>query len=789
MTESKDSGAPAPRSDFIRDIVAADMEAGRFDEVVTRFPPEPNGYLHIGHAKAICLSFGIAEEWNGRYHLRFDDTNPETENEEFVEAIQRDVRWLGFDWGPHLYFASDYFEGMYECAEKLIRKGKAYVDSSSEEEIREARGTVTEPGRPTAYRDRSVEENLDLFRRMRAGEFANGAHVLRAKADLASPNMIMRDPVLYRIRHADHYRTGDAWCIYPLYDYAHCLEDAFEGITHSLCSMEFENNREIYDWILDEVGFREPRTHQYEFNRLTPDYTVVSKRRLIRMVAEGHTDGWDDPRMPTLAGLRRRGVPPEAIRRFVDMAGVAKTDARMDIGKLEFAIRDTLNPTAPRVMAVLDPLKVVLTNYPEGDGEELVAPLFPHDVPREGTRPVPFGRELWIERSDFAEDPPKGFRRLVPGEEVRLRYGYVIRCREVVKDADGRVVELRCTYDPDTRGGDTPDGRKVKGTIQWVSAAHGVPAEVRLYDRLFTVPDPDAAAGDDGDFLDFVNPESRVVVEGAVVEPWVAGHDPAERVQFERTGYFWRDPVEGRADRLVFNRIVTLKDTWGARQSGGQQESPEPTPAAAAPSEPPQVGSPPASRISEARRAAREADPELAARFARYQEAYGLSEEDADVLTGSRAGSDFFESAVAVHDAPGAVAAWVVNDVRGYVDEGTAADLAFDGAALGRLVALVEAGTVSRRAAKDVLAEMAATGDAPEAVVERLGLEKVDDASALEPVVDTVLGAWPEKVAEYRSGRTNLMGLFVGEVMKATRGAADPKLVKTLLIQRLEDEA
>jgi glutaminyl-tRNA synthetase len=784
MSDARSSRGPG--TDFIRQIVTADTESGRYGgRVVTRFPPEPNGYLHIGHAKAICLNFGIAREFGGRCHLRFDDTNPETEEEEYVESMKEDIRWLGFDWGEHLYHASDYFGRMYECAEILIGKGLAYVDSSTEQEIRDARGTVTEAGRPTAYRDRTVEENLDLFRRMRAGEFEDGAHVLRAKIDLASPNMIMRDPVLYRIRHAHHYRQGDEWCIYPLYDYAHCLEDAFEDVTHSLCTLEFENNREIYDWILDHVGFEEPRTHQYEFNRLNLRYTVVSKRKLRPLVESGYLAGWDDPRMPTLAGLRRRGIPPEAVRRFVDASGIAKAEQRMDPGKLEFAIRDVLNPTAPRVMAVLDPLKVTLANYPEGESEWLDAPYFPRDVDREGSRPVPFSGSLWVERGDFAEDPPEGFRRLVPGGEVRLRYAYVIRCDEVVKDEDGTVVELRCSYDPDTRSG-TAVGRKGLGTIHWVSAPHALDAEVRLYDRLFSVPDPEDLP-DGADLYETLNPESLVVAEAAKIEPSVAGDAPDARYQFERTGYFWRDPEDGAGDRLVFNRIVTLRDTWAKkvapktgelRLEGHAPKSSVSTRATATePSEAP--------RRSAERDGKRRADRELAARMSRYVEELGLTEEDADVLTGSRPASDFFEAALEVHADASGVASWMVNDLRGVLAGRTVSELPFDGRALGALAKLVSGGVVSRRAGKDVLAEMASTGGDPADIVRGMGLEKVSDAAALESVVDEVLAAWPDKVAEYQAGRTGLIGLFVGEVMKATGGAADPKLARRLLAERL----
>jgi glutaminyl-tRNA synthetase len=553
-----------PGLDFIRAKVAEDLKTGKYGgRVVTRFPPEPNGYLHIGHAKAVCLNFGLAlENEGGVCHLRYDDTNPETEDIKYVESIQEDVRWLGFDWGDNLFHASDYFEQLYDYAEILIEKGLAYVDSSSEAEIREYRGTVTEPGRPSPYRDRSVEENLDLFRRMRAGEFKDGEHVLRAKIDMANPNMLMRDPLLYRIRHATHYRRGDEWCIYPLYDFTHCLSDAIEDITHSLCTLEFENNRAIYDWVLDGVGIEPPRTEQTESARLDLDYTVLSKRKLIRLVEEGYVDGWDDPRLPTIAGLRRRGVTSESIRAFCDMIGVDKANSRVDIARLEFAIRDDLNHRAPRVLAVLRPLKVVITNYPDGQVEQLEGSYWPRDVPKEGTRPLPFSRVIYIDRDDFMEDPPKKFFRLAPGREVRLRYAYIVKCEEVVKDpATGDVVELRCTYDPDSMSGEPGERRKVKGTIHWVSAEHALPCEVRLYDRLFSVPDPDDAP-DGQDFTANLNPDSLLVLQDALIEPSVADDPPSTRYQFERQGYFMSDPIDSKPGALVYNRIVTLRDTW-----------------------------------------------------------------------------------------------------------------------------------------------------------------------------------------------------------------------------------
>jgi glutaminyl-tRNA synthetase len=547
--------------DFIRDIIAADLAAGRHASVVTRFPPEPNGYLHIGHAKSIGLNFGVAEEFGGRCHLRFDDTNPTKEEQEYIDAIESDVRWLGYDWGAHLYHASDYFEQLYAWAEDLIHAGKAYVDDQSQEEMRATRGTLTEPGRNSPFRDRSVDESLDLFRRMRAGEFPNGARVLRAKIDMASGNINLRDPVLYRILHASHPRTGAAWCIYPSYDFAHGQSDAIEGVTHSICTLEFEDHRPLYDWFLENLNVpSQPR--QYEFARLNLSYTILSKRVLTELVRQGHVEGWDDPRMPTLAGLRRRGVPPAAIREFVKRIGVAKANSVVDIALFEHAIREALNKSAARRMAVLRPLKVVLENYPEGRSEQLEAANHPDD-PGAGVRQVHFGRELYVERDDFMEDPPKKFFRLSPGREVRLRYAYFITCREVVKNAAGEVVELRCTYDPATRGGNAPDGRKVQATLHWVSAADAVPAELRLYNPLFTRADPDPA-----DFAADLNPASLEVLADARLEPALAGSNSGEPVQFERQGYFARD-ASSTPGRPVFNRTVGLRDSWAKAKGAG----------------------------------------------------------------------------------------------------------------------------------------------------------------------------------------------------------------------------
>ena len=550
---------PRPeKHDFIRDRIRAELAEGRHGGgIVTRFPPEPNGWPHIGHAKAICTNFGIAREFGGTCHLRFDDTNPEGESMEFVEAIQRDIRWLGWDWGDKLFFASDYYEKYWDAAVKLVNEGLAYVDDQSEEEIRKNRGTVTEAGTPSPFRDRSPAENLELLERMRAGEFDEGRCVLRAKIDMAAPNMKMRDPLIYRIKKMEHYRTGDAWCIYPMYDFAHCLGDAFEGVTHSLCTLEFENNRELYDWFVQKVGFeKEPK--QIEFARLNLSHTVMSKRRLVQLVKESHVDGWDDPRMPTLAGMRRRGYPAEAIRNLVDELGLARRDdSTASLGQLENCVRDVLNRTAQRRMAVVDPLKVVITNWPEGRVEQVECENNPEN-PEDGTRTVPFSGELWIERGDFMEEPPRKFFRLAPGREVRLKHAWFVTCDEVVKDENGEVVELRCSHDPETTGGSAPDGRSPKATLHWVSAAHAIDAEIRDYDTLFTDPNPGRKKADT-DFVKTLNPDSLKVIRGAKLEPCLAEAEVGAPIQFLRMGYYVRD---SKAEGLVFNRTVGLRDNW-----------------------------------------------------------------------------------------------------------------------------------------------------------------------------------------------------------------------------------
>ncbi len=758
-------------SDFIRQIVEDDIRAGKHGgKVVTRFPPEPNGYAHIGHAKSICLNFGIALEYGGRCHLRFDDTNPETEDMEYVNAFIKDIKWLGFDWGEHLYYASDYFEQMYEYAEELIRKGLAYVDSSSEEEIREARGTVTEPGRPTKYRDRSVDENLDLFRRMRAGEFPDGAHVLRGKIDLASKNMLMRDPIFYRIRHAEHYRRGNDWCIYPLYDYAHALEDAIEGVTHSLCTLEFDNNREIYDWLIENVSVPS-RPRQYEFARLTVDYMMTSKRKLLQLVNEGYVSGWDDPRMPTIAGLRRRGVTPEALRNFCDLVGVSKANSRVDIAKLEYAIRDDLNQKVRRVLAVINPLRVVITNYPENKTEDIDAPYYPHDVPLEGSRTLPFARELYIERDDFMEDPPKGFFRLAPGREVRLRYAYIIRCDDVVRNDAGEIVELHCTYDPDTRGG-AAKGRNVKGTIHWVSAQHAVPCEVRLYDRLFKVPDPEEGE----DFRQNLNPDSLIVQPNAFIEPSVRNDPPGSRYQFERLGFFCSDENDSSAEHLVYNRTVTLRDTW-AKVSGEKQVDegrPQRKEAQARERASAQAGAAASARPRELNEIAR-----------RLVQQHGLDDVEADVLSREAAVTRFFETAVAQGANAKTVAKWMVNELPREQKDRDISDLPFTPAQFAALMVLVDTSVITGAAAKEVLAEMAEHGGAPGDIVERRGLRQISDPSELQPIVREIVAANSDKAAAYRKGKTGLLGFFVGQVMSKTGGRANPELVRSIVEEQL----
>ena len=810
------------RLDFIRQIVARDVRRDHHGgRVLTRFPPEPNGFLHVGHASAICLDFGVASENGGRTTLRMDDTNPTTEDPAYVRAIARDIRWLGFEWEGEIRYASDYFEALYRMALRMIEDGLAYVDSLSEGEIRAHRGSVLEPSRPSPYRERSVEENLDLFTRMRAGEFADGAHVLRARIDLAASNMKLRDPLMYRIRHAHHYRTGDAWPIYPFYDWAHGQSDAIEGITHSFCTLEFQDNRALYDWFIEHtrpaaagieripgaeggggeaLGSWNPRPRQYEFARRNLDYTVVSKRKLLQLVEKGHVSGWDDPRMPTLAGFRRRGVPPDAVRAFCRQVGIGKADNRVEMATLEWAVRDALNARAPRVLAVLQPLEVVIDNYPDERVEWLEAPYFPRGVanPLEGwprTREVPFTKILYIEREDFAEVPAPGFKRLAPGREVRLRHGYLITCRDVERDETGRVVRLRCTYDPETRSGAAPDGRRPSATIHWVSASRALPIEVRLYDRLFRVSDP-TAGGDDA--RDHLNPDSLRVLAEARAEPSLADDPPGTTYQFERLGYFIRDRAtravatvtgadgeSGAAppgERLVFNRTVTLRDAWARRA----RPETDPEDAAATVRTPAGPATPGIDSAREARDAARRTDPALRAAYDRFREALKLPDDLADLLSGSTASAAYFERAIRGGSDPGTVATWLVHEVRGAGGrEGDAG--ALEPEALAELVELVQNRHVSRSVAKSLLARLVESGGRPREIVRREGLGRIGDTGQIREVVRDVVAAHPAEVARYAAGHTGLAGFFVGQVMRKTGGRADPAIVRAVLEESLDD--
>jgi len=766
----------ARSSNFLTDIIDADLAAGRNGgRVVTRFPPEPNGYLHIGHAKSILLNFGLAARYGGAAHMRFDDTNPTKEETEYVESIQADVRWLGCDWGEHLHFASDYFPKMYECAERLVRDGKAYVDSQSVEAIREQRGGFERPGTNSPHRDRPVAENLDLLRKMKAGAFADGACVLRAKIDMGHPNVLMRDPLLYRIRHAAHHRTGDAWCIYPMYDFAHPIEDAIEGVTHSICTLEFETNRELYDWVLDNTGPWDPRPRQYEFARLALGYTVMSKRKLLQLVTERRVDGWDDPRMPTIAGMRRRGVTPEALRDFAELIGVAKNNSVVDIGKLEFAIRGDLEARCPRALAVLDPLPVTLTDWPEGKVVELDVPWWP-TAPEKGSRKVPFGRELLIERDDFSLEPPADWKRLAPGREVRLAGGYVVKCTEVLRGPKGDVTGLRCTHDPRSLGDAVGDRKRISGTLNWVEATRSVATPVRLYDRLFAVEQPDAVE----DFLTVLNPSSLVVAERARVEPALAKAGPGDRYQFLRQGYFFADPVDSKPGRPAWNRTIGLKDTWAAKT----QPKAGPRAAKAKKEAAPAAAAAPKRGKAEQRAEQRASSPALAAAYERFQKQLGLPADQADLLSADETTVAWFDAAVAAHANAASVARWLLNELSGLAAERPLDELPLEAEAFGRFVALVDAGKATPAAAKTLLGHLVASGGEPEARLAALGLAKVEDAGAVAAAVDRALAAQAAEVARYRAGEKKLFGLLVGAAMREAKGA-DAGLVRRILTEKL----
>ena len=745
MSESKD---------FLRVKVEEDLKSGKYTNIITRFPPEPNGFPHIGHAKSICINFGIARDFKGHCNLRMDDTNPTTEDTKYVEALKDAVEWLGFAWKGDVRYASDYFPKLYDYAVQLIQMGKAYVDSLSEEEIREYRGSVTEAGRRSVYAERSIEENLDLFERMKKGEFQNGEHVLRAKIDMSAANMKMRDPLLYRIRHAHHFRTGNTWCIYPMYDYAHCLSDYIEGITHSICTLEFENNRDIYDWVLDALELTPPRPYQHEFARLGMNYTVMSKRKLLELVNGNYVNGWDDPRLPTIAGYKRRGYTAESILNFCEQIGIAKANSMVDVAQLEFCIRDDLNTKVPRVMCVLDPLKVTIENY-EGE-EEIEASYYPHDVPKEGSHKLPFAKEIYIERDDFMEHPVDGYYRLTPTQPVRLKHAYILTCKEVIKDAKGDIVELKATYHPDSKSGADTSGIKTKSAIHWVSAKHAKAVEVRLYERLYKVDAPEN--------LEDLNPDSLHVNPHAFIEPSVILEKPDVRFQFERQGYFYADPIDYTDARPVFNKIVGLKDSW-SKKTEALKEAPK----------------------AESKKAHVEGDvvPMSEAEKARFETyiAQGLNAEIANTLARDEKLSSFYEATFLHVNTPISVANIVANEVARELKK--EAPLNFSAKEVAELVSMLNEGVISNKIAKEVFEAMAHTGENPHAIVESKGLKQISDPSVIEPLIDEVIAKNPDNVAKFKAGNTNLFGFFVGLVLKLSGGKANPSVVNELVSKKL----
>ncbi len=744
--------------DFLRRIVEEDLASGTFSEVVTRFPPEPNGFPHIGHAKSISINFGIARDYHGRCNLRMDDTNPATEDPQYVEALKSAVEWLGFAWNGPVRYTSDYFGQLYDYAVQLIRMGKAYVDSLNEEEIRQYRGTVTEPGRRSRYADRSIEENLDLLERMKRGKFPEGAHVLRARIDMASPNMKMRDPLLYRIRHERHYRTGTEWAIYPMYDFAHCLSDYIEGITHSLCTLEFENNREVYDWIIETLELKPPRPYQHEFARLNITYTVMSKRKLLELVEGRHVSGWDDPRMPTIAGYRRRGYTPESILSFCEQIGISKANSTVDVAQLEYAIRDDLNPKVPRVMCVLDPLKVTIVNY-EGS-EEIDASYYPDDVPKEGSRMLPFSSTLYIDREDFSENPPKSYYRLTPDQPVRLKHAYIITFEEAIKDTEGNITELRVRYHPDSRSGSDTSGIRVKSAIQWVEAEHAKPTEVRLYDRLYRTETPES--------IDDLNPDSLTIIPDALIEPSVLRDVPDERFQFERLGYFYRDPVESTEAKTVFNRIVTLKDSWAKKSNKSS-------------SMPTQKSRPKKEQIDGEETPM---TPEEQVRFDRYTGNLALNRALANTLARDTALAELFEAALREHDRPATLAALITNEVARALKQTDA--LPFGAPQIAELARLIDEETISAKIAKEVFETMLSSGDTPAQIVRNKGLEQISDPAVIQTMLEEVMAQHPDKVEQIRSGNTKLLGFFVGQTLKISAGKANPAVVNRLVNDQLQ---
>jgi glutaminyl-tRNA synthetase len=743
--------------DFLRKIVEEDLKSGKYSEVVTRFPPEPNGFPHIGHAKSITINFGIAKDYQGHCNLRMDDTNPTTEDTKYVEALKDAVEWLGFEWDKDLRYTSDYFEKLYEYAIKLIKMGKAYVDSLSEDEIREFRGSVKEAGKRSRYADRSIEENLDLFERMKNGEFKEGDHVLRAKIDMSSPNMKLRDPLLYRIRLQEHFRSKDRWKIYPMYDFAHCLSDYIEGVTHSFCTLEFENNRDIYDWVLDTLDLMPPRPYQHEFARLNINYTVMSKRKLLELVEKGIVDGWDDPRLPTIAGYKRRGYTPESILKFCDQIGIAKANSTVDVSQLEFSIRDDLNQKVPRVMAVLNPLKVTIINY--DDFEEIDAPYYPVDVDKDGSRAIPFSKEIYIDKDDFSQDPPKEYFRLTPNQPVRLKYAYIISCQEVIKDETGEVVELKVKYHPNSKSGSDKSGIKVKSAIHWVEATKAKKIEVRVYDRLFKCEYPES--------LDDINPNSLKIIKDAFIEPAVIDSCDDERFQFEREGYFYKDPIDYKDEKPVFNKIVSLKDSWSKKKKAPQKEP-------------------------KAQTKNLQIDGEVAPMskeeqllFEKYTKELKLNSEVANTLARDERLSHFFQEAILKLNSPINIANIVANEVARELKQKEIDELKFDAKDIASLVKMVDDEVISTKIAKQVFEQMCDSGEDPAKIVEDKGLIQISDPKEILPIIDEVIAKNPDNVEKFRSGNSKLLGFFVGQVLKATQGKANPKVVNELVAKRL----
>ena len=746
--------------DFLRLRVEEDLQAGKYNKVITRFPPEPNGFPHIGHAKSICINFGIASDYKGQCNLRMDDTNPTKEDTKYVEALKDAVTWLGFNWGDNVYFTSDYFDKIYEYAITLIKMNKAYVDSINEEEMREFRGTVKEAGKRSIYANRSIEENLELFEKMKNGEFKDGEHVLRAKIDMSAANMKLRDPLLYRIRHAHHFRTEDKWCIYPMYDFAHCLSDYIEGVSHSICTLEFENNRDIYNWVLDTLGLELPRPYQYEFARLGINYTVMSKRKLLELVQEKLVSGWDDPRMPTIAGYKRRGYTKESILNFCDQIGIAKANSMVDVAQLEFCIRDDLNKKVPRVMCVLDPLKVTIENY-EGF-EEIDASYYPHDVPKEGSRKIPFSKEIFIERDDFCENPPKGYFRLTPTQPVRLRHGFIITCKEVIKDSNGNITEIKAQYHPDSKSGEDTSGIKVKSAIQWVSSKEAIKIEVRLYDRLFKNEAPEG--------LEDINPNSLKIIKDALIEPAVITQKPDERFQFERQGYFYADPIDYTNEKPVFNKIVGLKDSW-AKKTVTKQEVKKQSKKEVKKEQ--VIGSEVAM------------NDEQKALFDKYTNELRLNAEVANILARDEKLSSFYEQTLQELNSPISIANIVVTEVARVLKEKQINELKFTSKQIAQLVKMLDEETISSKIAKEVFEYMSKNGDNPLQIVEEKGLIQISDPSIILPIIDEIIAKNPDNVEKFKAGNKKLLGFFVGQVLKNTGGKANPKVVNELVAKQL----